>query len=314
MTPTSTSTLFLLLLLPVLLHALTATNTAAFIRLHTTGALHGFHRCGHRRYLAAGTSGGGGKAKTPPSKKEEKGKEEPTWGRVQVLETKPAAEGLYHVSIDAGDLLASYSTPGQYVQLKPHAPGANPSFMAIASPPPGASGNGRAEFLIKKTEGTAWLCEARAGEEVDMTPAMGRGYQVQNFDQEGIKHVLLLAAGTGIAPIRAAIESDVLGLDKMSRYSRLYFGVRSPAYLPYTEKFPEWEARGVKIIPCFSRTPVPMNSPGYWGYVQQGLAGDEIRSPEKTAALLCGMKDMTNLSSHVLKEKGVSPERILFNF
>jgi hypothetical protein len=44
MTPTSTSTLFLLLLLPVLLHALTATNTAAFIRLHTTGALHGFHR------------------------------------------------------------------------------------------------------------------------------------------------------------------------------------------------------------------------------------------------------------------------------
>lgn len=192
-----------------------------------------------------------------------------------------------------------------------------------------------------------------------MTPAMGRGYQVQNFDQEGIKHVLLLAAGTGIAPIRAAIESDVLGLDKvgpadtkhtlilvvsrvvasdgsegflfrwgcvalllfpdpppflspflpslmedgigsamtrwqfgafssitfrrslhspflplplscppflqMSRYSRLYFGVRSPAYLPYTEKFPEWEARGVKIIPCFSRTPVPMNSPGYWG-------------------------------------------------
>jgi hypothetical protein len=36
--------------------------------------------------------------------------------------------------------------------------------MAIASPPPGASGNGRAEFLIKKTEGTAWLCEARAGE------------------------------------------------------------------------------------------------------------------------------------------------------
>jgi NAD(P)H-flavin reductase len=52
----------------------------------------------------------------------------------------------------------------------------------------------------------------------------------------------------------------------------------------------------------------------FLGYVQQGLAGDEIRSPEKTAALLCGMKDMTNLSSHVLKEKGVSPERILFNF
>lgn len=32
-------------------------------------------------------------------------------------ETKPAAEGLVHVAIDGGDLLASYTTPGQYVQV-----------------------------------------------------------------------------------------------------------------------------------------------------------------------------------------------------
>lgn len=47
---------------------------------------------------------------------------------------------------------------------------------------------------------------------------------------------------------------------------------------------------------------------------QQGLAGDEIRHPDKTAALLCGMKGMTTLSQHILLEKGLSPERILFNF
>lgn len=47
---------------------------------------------------------------------------------------------------------------------------------------------------------------------------------------------------------------------------------------------------------------------------QQGLAGDEIRHPGKTAALMCGMKGMTSLSQHILEEKGVAPTRILLNF
>jgi len=59
---------------------------------------------------------------------------------------------------------------------------------------------------------------------------------------------------------------------------------------------------------------LPPSLPPSSDYVQQGLAGDEIRRPEKTAALLCGMKDMTTLSTHILKQKGVTPERILFNF
>ena len=50
---------------------------------------------------------------------------------------------------------------------------------------------------------------------IDMTPAMGKGFQIQNFDKEGINHVLLLAAGSGIAPLRAAIESEELGLAKV---------------------------------------------------------------------------------------------------
>lgn len=28
------------------------------------------------------------------------------------------AEGLVHVAVDAGELLASYTTPGQYVQVR----------------------------------------------------------------------------------------------------------------------------------------------------------------------------------------------------
>lgn len=72
--------------------------------------------------------------------------------------------------------------------------------------------------------------------------------------------------------------------------------------------------RLLSLLPFLQPSLPPFFPLSFLGYVQQGLAGDEIRNPEKTAALLCGMKDMTVLSSHVLKEKGVSPDRILFNF
>lgn len=314
--PSSSPFLLLLFLLLSALIAL-ATAASAFV-LAPSPCCRSVSHSGKsiRRHLAASSSGGEKKVKaaTAAASKKEEQKEEPAWARVSVLESRPVAEGLIHVAIDGGDLMASYSVPGQYVQLKPHAPGAKPGFFAVASPPSVKSGSSRAEFLIKKTENTAWLCEAQAGEVIDMTPAMGKGYKIQSLDEEGINFVLLLAAGSGIAPIRAAIESEMLGLKKMSRYSRLYLGVRSPAHLPYTEKFDAWREKGLEIIPCFSRAPVPMNSSGYWGYVQQGLAGDDIRRPDKTAALVCGMKDMANLSTHILKQKGVAPERILFNF
>lgn len=47
---------------------------------------------------------------------------------------------------------------------------------------------------------------------------------------------------------------------------------------------------------------------------QQAVAGEEVRQPDKTAALMCGMKEMTSLSTNILIEKGVAAEKILFNF
>lgn len=48
--------------------------------------------------------------------------------------------------------------------------------------------------------------------------------------------------------------------------------------------------------------------------LQQAVAGDDVRTPAKTAVLMCGQKEMTMLSTNILVEKGVAPERILLNF
>jgi hypothetical protein len=45
------------------------------------------------------------------------------WERVNVLDVKPAAEGLVHVTIDAGDVMGGYNMPGQYVQVSARAGG-----------------------------------------------------------------------------------------------------------------------------------------------------------------------------------------------
>lgn len=41
-----------------------------------------------------------------------------------------------------------------------------------------------------------------------------------------------------------------------------------PSFLISIPSPPPQQERGVEVLPCFSRVPVPLGSPGYWGYVQ----------------------------------------------
>ena len=78
------------------------------------------------------------------------------WTPAPLSQISPAAESLFHVSIDvsdAPDLAASHTRPGQYLQLR-IADLAKPTFLAIASPPAFASASGAFEFLVKSVAGS----------------------------------------------------------------------------------------------------------------------------------------------------------------
>ena len=49
-------------------------------------------------------------------------------------------------------------------------------------------------------------------------------------------------------------------------------------------------------------------------YVQDALKTDGIENASKTAALLCGVKGMTEGVKEVLKDAGVPDSNVLFNF
>lgn len=98
---------------------------------------------------------------------------------------------------------------------------------------------------------------------------MGKGFPIdENFRgykyDFPVQNVVLAATGTGIAPLRAAIESGALELSEeedtklFGRSCKLYWGCRDEKSMPWTDKIKEWDLRGVEVVPVLSE---PSTSP-----------------------------------------------------
>lgn len=180
------------------------------------------------------------------------------------------AEGQYELRIQAGDLAQNYTTPGQYVQIR--VGDEKPGFYAIASAP--GDENNMMEFLIKENDRTKPLCSAEAGSSVQMSRVMGNGFPIKEhftgykYDFP-IQNVVITATGTGIAPIRAAIDSGILeradgagaSSGPFGRTCKLYWGVRNEDSMPWADKFEEWDERGFEVVPVLSQPSELSNIP-----------------------------------------------------
>ncbi|KAL4281563.1 hypothetical protein GQ457_03G025790 [Hibiscus cannabinus] len=238
------------------------------------------------------------------------------WTPSPISSIETAADSLFHVTIDVSnspDLAASHTFPGQYLQLR--LPDVDrPSFLAIASPPSLAASTGAFEFLVKSVAGSTaeLLCGLKKGDVVELTQAMGNGFNIDRIDPpEDYPTVLIFATGSGISPIRSLIESG-FGADKRSDV-RLYYGARNLRKMAYQDRFKDWESSGVKIMPVLSQ---PDDSwTGESGYVQAAFArAKQIHSPKGTGAVICGQRQMTEEVRSILVAGGVLSEKILKNF
>lgn len=125
-----------------------------------------------------------------------------TWTRSPLTRIEPASSdsSLFHVTADVSDLAADFTAPGQYVQLRIPS-SAKPSFLAIASAPGLARDKGEFEFLVKRIAGSTAevLCGMRRGDEVEIGPVMGRGFDLERIeDVAEAQTVLIFATGSGI--------------------------------------------------------------------------------------------------------------------
>ncbi|XP_054824064.1 fruit protein pKIWI502-like isoform X2 [Prosopis cineraria] len=217
------------------------------------------------------------------------------WTPAPLSEVEPAAESLFHVTVDLSDspdLATSHTRAGQYLQLRiPDV--SKPSFLAIASPPKLASARGVFEFLVKSVPGSTAeiLCELKKGTVVELSQVMGNGFDTSRIDPpEKYATVFIFATGSGISPIRSLIESG-FSVAKRSDV-RLFYGARNLQRMAYQDRFKEWESSGVKIVPVLSQPDSTWT--GESGYVQAAFARTkEITDPSSIGAVLCGQKQMT---------------------
>jgi NAD(P)H-flavin reductase len=204
------------------------------------------------------------------------------------------------------ELAAAHERPGQVVKVRTEA---GEGFYALATAPhPG----GRTELLVKRggRVADAAVAEAAPGRSLEVTAPFGKGFPVEAALG---RDVLLFAAGSGIAPIRALVQHLVADRDRFGRVT-LFYGQRRGGDFAYRGEHLRWERHGVRVVLCPSREDDAWA--GVRGYVQDvarslGFGGFE---PSGLVAFVVGMTAMVEDVRRTLAEAGVPPESVHVNF
>jgi len=203
-------------------------------------------------------------------------------------------------------LAAAHQRPGQVVKVRTPV---GEGYLALASAP---SRDGRVDLLVKRggKVADAALAAAFPGATLELSAPFGKGFPVE--EAEG-RDVLLFAAGSGIAPVRALVQHLVARRDAFARIT-LFYGQRRGADFAYQSEHVSWERRGVRVVLC------PSGEDSAWrgvrGRVQEvasalsfggGRTGDAV-------AFACGMTAMVEEVRATLARSGIPPEHVHANF
>lgn len=224
----------------------------------------------------------------------------------KIMDRQPEATQLHRVVVDLGSLGEGYTQPGQFIQVK--VGDSKPGFFAISSPPD-PNNAGVVELLIKDQPGSTaeLLCQASPGDEVMVSPVMGKGFPVGRVPPSSHPTLLLFATGSGVSPVKALVECQEALQAGQRRDVRLYYGARTLDHMAFKDRIPEWERAGVKVVKVLSEEGE--------GYVQEVFEKETgISDWEGVAAVLCGQKGMCEAVTGLLTGKGVPKEDILLNF
>jgi sulfhydrogenase subunit gamma (sulfur reductase) len=217
-----------------------------------------------------------------------------------IIESRQSISGAVRLFLGVGaEVRASFTAPGQYLHLKVgHAHGP----FAPASAP---FSEGPLELLFKTgTPLTDGLEALAVGQTLQVTRAEGHGFPLEKAKGHPL---LLVASGTGQAPMRSVVES--IRADRRAYGPvTLLLGVRSYEHLAYTSEHPAWEADGIDVHVTLSQGPASWK--GRTGWVQRHLPHGHL---EDTVAFLVGQKAMVEEVRAALAGRGLPRGRVFLN-
>ncbi|MBI3832003.1 MAG: NAD-binding oxidoreductase [Planctomycetes bacterium] len=230
----------------------------------------------------------------------------PAFHPVAISETGPATRELVRLVLAGppAELLAAYTSPGQYMQIREGE--GKPGFFAIACGP----GQDRIEFLIKRGSPLADAIAAkRAGEHLSISAPAGKGYPMA--EARG-RDVVLFAAGSGIAPLRAVIHAMLKDRGAFKRV-RLFYGARSAEAFAFAEEIEAWGSAGIEVTRACSQ-PGAQGWTGSCGHVQDAFRAARLELDSGACVFACGMKGMVEGVKAACEACGVPAARVFQNF
>lgn len=194
---------------------------------------------------------------------------------------------------------------GQYIKLSYEG---RESYFAMTSEP---EEKHAIEFLVKDEPGTLAfdLGKMKSGEILKVSAPMGPGYPIERMKG---KNILLVAIGTGIAPLRSLLKSMLRRPEQFKKITLLY-GIQTPEHIPYKNDFKSWKGE-TSLKMCYSDiSQLSGDFPGFLGRVTELLLTVDFDAKDSVACV-CGTKSMEEETRKILVDKGILAENIFFNF
>jgi CDP-4-dehydro-6-deoxyglucose reductase len=195
----------------------------------------------------------------------------------------PLGPDVLHLQLALSDDEAFAFEPGQYMKILLD-DGSHRSFSMASAP------NGNAiDFHVRQIAGgrftTGQLPQLRPGDRLDVEVPLGSF----SLRKEDYRPLLMVATGTGLAPIKSMLEALMDDPDCPPVW--LYWGMRSAADLYLHEEIARWGERlyDFQYVPVLSRADDGWQ--GRRGYVHDAVAAD-IGDLSEHAIYLCGSPNM----------------------
>ncbi|MEQ8232959.1 MAG: 2Fe-2S iron-sulfur cluster-binding protein [Gammaproteobacteria bacterium] len=197
---------------------------------------------------------------------------------------------------------------GQYAELTLDAGGTpvRRSYSMACAPAEGAE----LAFVLKRIEGGAFSSRVTAlpaGATLALRGPFGSSYL-----REGERPVLLVAIGSGIAPILAMLRDAAARGDR--RHFSFFYGARRPADLPYVDELTALgnQLGSLRYVPTLDGLAEDDDWSGSTGTVTQAIQR-EIDSAEDFDAYLCGAPEMCETVGRLLLAKGLPEHQLFFD-
>jgi Na+-transporting NADH:ubiquinone oxidoreductase subunit F len=232
--------------------------------------------------------------------------------RARVAAMRDLAKDMREVDLELVEPDRMTFQAGQYVQfLRPGSENdSRPLYRAysMASPPSRAGCLSLLFARIPGGECTSYVFDQlRMAEMVTINGPFGQ-FHLRESDRQ----ILLIAGGSGIAPIRAMLAD--MAEKGTRRPVTFFFSAHTTADLVYREEMRALESRlpGFRFIPVLSR-PLPAE---HWTGEKGGLPAALIRllpALDDHEAYLCGGPGLIDASINALKSRGLAPDMIFFD-